>query len=186
MASLRLTSLTIANLTKTTLTSVESGKIVKDVQVATTGKTPAVATTTTTTTTTTTAGISRLVLSGDISSTAFTNSETELSIVGGRSIKTAVQGSELVINLNEAVNFSQAVVNSSNTISPLIIKNASNQVVFWINTQGVPVLEPKTTLPTVTSGIVYISGSATTSEGYYVGFPEAVNADAERTDITNI
>jgi hypothetical protein len=186
VASLRLTSLTIANLTKATLTTVESGKIVKDVQVETTGKTPAVATTTTTTTTTTTAGISRLVISGDLSSTAFTNSEAELSIVGGRSINTAVESGELVINLNEAVNFTQAVVNSSNTISPLIIKNASNQVVFWINTQGVPVLEPKTTLPAVTSGIVYISGSVSTPEGYYVGFPEITTADAERTDITNI
>ena len=152
------------------------------------GKTATISATTSTAAVTTISGsgISRLVLSGDTNTAALTSTTSSLSIIGGRSIKTTVQGSQLVINLNEAVSFSQAVINSSNTISPLIIKNASNQVVFWINTQGVPVLEPKTTLPSVTSGIVYISGSLATSEGYYVGFPAVTNADAERTDITNL
>lgn len=167
------------------LTVVTAGKLVKDAQVETAGKTTTT-TATTTTTSATTAGVSKLVIAGDTSSTTINSTQTNLSIVGGRSIKTSVQGSQLIISLNEAVSFSQAVINSANTISPLIIKNSNNQVVFWINTQGVPVLEPKTTLPPVTSGMVYISGSASTPEGFYLGFPVDTPANNERTDVTNL
>jgi hypothetical protein len=122
------------------------------------------------------------VITGDTSSTTVTTAQTGFSIIGGRSISTAVQGSQLIVNLNEAITFTQAVINSTSTLSPLIIKNSSNQVVFSISPQGIPVLAPKTVLPAPTSGMIYISGSVETLEGYYVGFPAATNADATTGD----
>ena len=180
MAITRLNSLALANLRKSTFTVSATGKLVKEEEVFTSGKTTGISSTSTSTATSTaaTSGISRLVITGDTSSTTVTTTQTGFSIVGGSSISTAVQGTQLIVNLNEAITFTQAVINSASSLSPLIIKNSSNQVVFSISPQGIPVLVPKTVLPTPTSGMVYISGSAETQEGYYVGFPGATSADA--------
>lgn len=187
MAITRLNSLALANLRKPTFTVSATGKFVKKEEVFASGKSTRINSTSTSTSAATgttaagTTGISRLVISGDTSSTTVTTAQTEFSILGGRSIKTAVQGTQLIVNLNEAITFTQAVINSASSLSPLIIKNSSNQVVFFINPQGVPVLVPKTVLPNPTSGMIYISGSAETQEGYYVGFPGSAdnNASAE-------
>lgn len=182
MAITRLNSLALANLRKSTFTVSATGKFVKEEEVFTSGKSTGINSTSTSVATGTTAagttGISRLVISGDTSSTTVTTAQTGFSIVGGSSIKTAVQGTQLIVNLNEAITFTQAVINSASSLSPLIIKNSSNQVVFFINPQGVPVLVPKTVLPNPTSGMIYISGSAETQEGYYVGFPGSADANA--------
>ena len=182
MAITRLNSQALANLRKSTFTVNATGKFVKEEEVFTSGKSTGINSTSTSTSGTSaasgTSGISRLVITGDTSSTTVTTAQTGFSIIGGRSISTADQGSQLVINLNEAVSFTQAVINSTSTLSPLIIKNSSNQVVFFVSPQGIPVLVPKTVLPAPTSGMIYISGSAETQEGYYVGFPGATSADA--------
>lgn len=180
MAITRLNSQALANLRKSTFTVSATGKFVKEEEVFTSGKTTGINSTSTSTTTSTaaTSGISRLVITGDTSSTTVTTTQTGFSIIGGRSISTTVQGTQLIVNLNEAITFTQAVINSASSLSPLIIKNSSNQVVFSINPQGIPVLVPKTVLPTPTSGMVYISGSAETQEGYYVGFPGNTDANA--------
>ena len=180
MAITRLNSLALANLRKSTFTVSATGKLVKEEEVFTSGKTTGISSTSTSTATSTaaTSGISRLVITGDTSSTTVTTTQTGFSIVGGSSISTAVQGTQLIVNLNEAITFTQAVINSASSLSPLIIKNSSNQVVFSISPQGIPVLVPKTVLPTPTSGMVYISGSAETQEGYYVGFPGVTDANA--------
>lgn len=186
MASTRLTSLALANLKRTTFTVDSTGKLVKEVQAETAGKT-ITATTTTATTSTSTSGVSKLIVTGDTSSTTLTSNQTNLSIVGGRSIKTAVQGSQLIISLNDAVSFSQAVINSPSAVSPLIIRNSNNQIVFSINPQGVPILEPKTVLPGAVSGMVYISGSNVIPEGFYLGFPTPADStaqEANKTDLT--
>lgn len=187
MASTRLTSLALANLRRTTLTVDATGKLVKEVQAETAGKTITATTTTTTATGTATSGVSKLIVTGDTSSTTLTSNQTNLSIVGGRSIKTAVQGSQLIISLNDAVSFSQAVINSPSAVSPLIIRNSNNQIVFSINPQGVPILEPKTVLPGAVSGMVYISGSNVIPEGFYLGFPTPADStaqEANKTDLT--
>lgn len=184
MAIKRLNSLALANLRKSTFTVNAAGKFIKEEEVFASGKSTGKNSTSTSisaaagTTAAGTTGISRLVISGDTSSTTVTTAQTGFSIVGGRSIKTAVQGTQLIVNLNEAITFTQAVINSASSLSPLIIKNSSNQVVFFINPQGVPVLVPKTVLPNPTSGMIYISGSAVTQEGYYVGFPGVTDANA--------
>ena len=182
MAITRLNSQALANLRKSTFTVNATGKFVKEEEVFTSGKSTGLNSTSTSTSGTSTAsgtsGISRLVITGDTSSTTVTTTQTGFSIIGGRSISTAVQGARLIVNLNEAVSFTQAVINSTSTLSPLIIKNSSNQVVFSINPQGIPVLVPKTVLPAPTSGMIYISGSAETQEGYYVGFPGNTDANA--------
>ena len=180
MAITRLNSQALANLRKSTFTVNATGKFVKEEEVFTSGKTTGINSTSTSTATSTaaTSGISRLVITGDTSSTTVTTAQTGFSIIGGRSISTAVQGTQLIVNLNEAVSFTQAVINSTSTLSPLIIKNSSNQVVFSISPQGIPVLVPKTVLPAPTSGMIYISGSAETQEGYYVGFPGNTDANA--------
>ncbi len=185
MASTRLTSLALANLKRTTFTVDSTGKLVKEIQAETAGKT--ITATATTTTSTSTSGVSKLIVTGDTSSTTLTSNQTNLSIVGGRSIKTAVQGSQLIISLNDAVSFSQAVINSPSAVSPLIIRNSSNQIVFSINPQGVPILEPKTVLPGAVSGMVYISGSNVIPEGFYLGFPTPADStaqEANKTDLT--
>jgi hypothetical protein len=186
VAITRLNSQALANLRKSTFTVSATGKFVKEEEVFTSGKSTGINSTSTSTSgvtpTTGTSGISRLVITGDTSSTTVTTAQTGFSIIGGRSISTAVQGSQLIVNLNEAITFTQAVINSTSTLSPLIIKNSSNQVVFSISPQGIPVLVPKAVLPTPTSGMIYISGSAETLEGYYVGFPGATNADATTGD----
>ena len=185
MASTRLTSLALANLKKTTFTVDSTGKLVKEVQAETAGKT--ITATATTITSTSTSGVSKLIVTGDTSSTTLTSNQTNLSIVGGRSIKTAVQGSQLIISLNDAVSFSQAVINSPSAVSPLIIRNSNNQIVFSINPQGVPILEPKTVLPGAVSGMVYISGSNVIPEGFYLGFPTPADStaqEANKTDLT--
>lgn len=182
MAITRLNSLALANLRKSTFTVNDTGKFIKEEEVFASGKSTGINSTSISAATGTTAarttGISRLVISGDTSSTTVTTAQTGFSIVGGRSIKTAVQGTQLIVNLSEAITFTQAVINSASSLSPLIIKNSSNQVVFFINPQGVPVLVPKTVLPNPTSGMIYISGSAVTQEGYYVGFPGSADANA--------
>jgi len=184
VAITRLNSQALANLRKSTFTVSATGKLVKEEEVFTSGKITGISSTSTSTATSTTAtsGISRLVITGDTSSTTVTTTQTGFSIIGGTSISTAVQGTQLIVSLNEAITFTQAVINSTSTLSPLIIKNSSNQVVFSINPQGIPVLVPKTVLPTPTSGMIYISGSAETQEGYYVGFPGATGADATTGD----
>lgn len=186
MAITRLNSLALANLRKSTFTVNATGKFVKEEEVFTSGKSTGINSTSTATTgvtpTTGTSGISKLVITGDTSSTTVTTTQTGFSIVGGRSISTAVQGTQLIVNLNEAVSFTQAVINSASSLSPLIIKNSSNQVVFFVSPQGIPVLVPKTVLPTPTSGMIYISGSAETQEGYYVGFPGVTDASATTGD----
>ncbi len=186
MAITRLNSQALANLRKSTFTVSATGKFVKEEEVFTSGKSTGINSTSTstsgTTTTSGTSGISRLVIAGDTSSTTVTTAQTGFSIIGGRSISTAVQGSQLIVNLNEAITFTQAVINSTSTLSPLIIKNSSNQVVFSISPQGIPVLVPKTVLPAPTSGMIYISGSAETQEGYYVGFPDPTGANATTGD----
>jgi hypothetical protein len=186
VAITRLNSQALANLRKSTFTVSATGKFVKEEEVFTSGKSTGINSTSTstsgTTTTSGTSGISRLVIAGDTSSTTVTTAQTGFSIIGGRSISTAVQGSQLIVNLNEAITFTQAVINSTSTLSPLIIKNSSNQVVFSISPQGIPVLVPKTVLPAPTSGMIYISGSAETQEGYYVGFPDPTSANATTGD----
>jgi hypothetical protein len=186
VAITRLNSQALANLRKSTFTVSATGKFVKEEEVFTSGKSTGINSTSTstsgTTTTSGTSGISRLVIAGDTSSTTVTTAQTGFSIIGGRSISTAVQGSQLIVNLNEAITFTQAVINSTSTLSPLIIKNSSNQVVFSISPQGIPVLVPKTVLPAPTSGMIYISGSAETQEGYYVGFPDPTGANATTGD----
>lgn len=186
MAITKLSSQALANLRKPTFTVSDSGKFVKEVEVFASGKSTGISSTSTstsgTTTTSGTSGISRLVITGDTSSTTVTTAQTGFSIIGGSSINTAVQGTQLIVNLNEAITFTQAVINSASSLSPLVIKNSSNQIVFSISPQGIPVLAPKTVLPTPTSGMIYISGSAETQEGYYVGFPDATNADTTTGD----
>lgn len=182
MAITRLNSLALGKIRKSTFAVNATGKFVKEEEVFTSGKSTGLNSTSTATSgvtpTTGTSGISKLVISGNTSSTTITTSQTGFSIVGGSSVSTAVQGTQLIINLNQAISFTQAVINSASSLSPLIIKNSSNQVVFFVNPQGIPVLVPKTVLPTPTSGMIYISGSAETQEGYYVGFPGVTDASA--------
>ena len=190
MASSRLTSLALISARKATLTIDESGKIIRDIEEVG-GKIVTIPSTTTTTTTTATTvvGTSELTVAGDISSTKLDIAQTNLSIIGGRSIKTTVSNNQLIINLNDAVSFSQAVINSPSAISPLIIRNSNNQIVFSVNPQGIPILEPKTVLPGVASGMIYISGSNVVPEGYYLGYPNIEDTTAEeanKTDITNL
>lgn len=156
-----------------------SGKIIK--------VDPTLATTTTTTTTVT--STSEITVAGDTNTVKFNVAETNLSIIGGRSIKTTVSDGKLIINLNDAVDFRQAVINSYSAISPLIIKDINGDVVYSVNPSGIPILEPKQEFPNVSSGMIYISGSTVLPEGYYVGYPSAVDRTAEaanKTDITNI
>ena len=188
MAITRLTSLALLSARKATLTIDESGKIIREIEEVS-GKLDAISPTTSTTTTTTVVGTSELTVAGDTSSTKLNIAQTNLSIVGGRSIKTTVSNNQLIINLNDAVSFSQAVINSPSAVSPLIIRNSNNQIVFSVNPQGIPILEPKTSLPGVASGMVYISGSNVVPEGYYLGYPnveETTAEEAKKTDITNI
>lgn len=187
MASPRLTSLALRTASKATLLIDESGKIIKGVEEVS-GKTSPTAVSTTTTTTTV-VGTSELTVAGDTNSAKLNVAQTNLSIIGGRSIRTTVSNNQLIINLNDAVNFSQAVINSPSAVSPLIIRNSNNQIVFSVNPQGIPVLEPKTTLPGVASGMVYISGSNVIPEGFYLGFPnvnDTLAEEASKTDITSL
>ena len=162
-----------------------SGKILKKITDTATGTTAAA----TTTTTTTVIGSSELTVAGDTNTVKFNVAETNLSIIGGRSIKTTVSNGKLIINLNDAVDFRQAVINSYSAISPLIIKDINGNVVYSVNPSGIPILEPKQDFPTVSSGMIYISGSNALPEGYYVGYPTIADRTAEeanKTDITNI
>lgn len=189
MASTRLTALALRSAAKATLLIDESGKIIREIE-ETSGKISLPSSTTATTTTTTTVvGTTELTVAGDINSAKLDVTQTNLSIIGGRSIKTSVSNNQLIINLNDAVSFSQAVINSPSAVSPLIIRNSNNQIVFSVNPQGIPILEPKTALPGVASGMVYISGSNVVPEGYYLGYPNISDTAAEeanKTDITNL
>ena len=186
MATTRLTALALLSARKATLTIDESGKIIRDIEEVS-GKLTSVAPAATTATAVT--GTSELTVAGDTSSTKLNIAQTNLAIVGGRSIKTTVSNNQLIINLNDAVSFSQAVINSPSAVSPLIIRNSNNQIVFSVNPQGIPILEPKTVLPGVASGMVYISGSNVVPEGYYLGYPNPdsnIDQEANKTDITNL
>jgi hypothetical protein len=189
VASTRLTALAILSARKATLTIDESGKIIRDIEEVS-GKLTSVAPAATTTTAAgTTGGLGELIIAGDTSSTKLSVTQTNLAIVGGRSIKTEIINNQLIINLNNAVSFSQAVINSPSAVSPLIIRNSDNAIVFSVNPQGIPILEPKTALPGVTSGMVYISGSNVVPEGYYLGYPNPdsnIDQQANKTDITNL
>ena len=188
MASPRLSLLALRSAQKSTLLIDESGKIIREIEEES-GKIITPGTATTTTTTTTVVGTSEITVAGDTNTAKLNVAQTNLSIVGGRSIKTTVTNNQLIINLNDAVSFSQAVINSPSAVSPLIIRNSNNQIVFSVNPQGIPILEPKTALPGVASGMVYISGSNVVPEGYYLGYPninDTVAEEAKKTDITNI
>jgi len=188
VASTRLTALALLSARKATLTIDESGKIIRDIEEVS-GKLTSVAPAATTATAGTNGGLGELTIAGDTSSTKLSVTQTNLAIVGGRSIKTEIINNQLIINLNNAVSFSQAVINSPSAVSPLIIRNSDNAIVFSVNPQGIPILEPKTALPGVASGMVYISGSNVVPEGYYLGYPNPdsnIAQEANKTDITNL
>lgn len=187
MASTRLTALALRSAARATLFIDESGKIIREIEEVS-GKLNSTLPSTTTTTTAV-VGTTELTVAGDTNSAKLNVAQTNLSIVGGRSIRTTVSNNQLIINLNDAVSFSQAVINSPSAVSPLIIRNSNNQIVFSVNPQGIPILEPKTALPGVASGMVYISGSNVVPEGYYLGYPninDSAAEEANKTDITNL
>lgn len=133
-------------------------------------------------------GTNNIATAATVTTTVATTSITNIAdyIIAGRSINTTVTNNAVTINLNTAVSFNQAVINSPAALSPLIIKDSDSAVVFSINPSGIPVLAPKTTLPNVTSGIIYVSGSVSTDEGYYLGFPTPVDASAEESTQTDV
>lgn len=155
----------------------DSGKTVKTL--TTSGGKLIFSPTTTTTTTSTGVTTADLTVAGDTGTVKFDIAQTNLSVVGGRSVKTSITEGKLEVELKDSIAFRQAIVSSYSALSPLIIKDINDQVVFSIGASGIPTLTSKDTLPGVTSGLIYISGSLVTQEGYYLGFPEVDNSANE-------
>ena len=76
----------------------------------------------------------------------------------------------LLVSNTAGLSSSQLSLTSNNTTSPLLIQDSSNNVLLEVNTDGVLLFGSHETLPsTVYSGIVYVSGSNTLEEGFYLG-----------------
>jgi len=178
---LRLTEL------KSTLAVDNTGKIIKST-VPSTGTIVNIATTAGTSITNggsmtgTTSGVvsSNLTLKGDSGTVTFNIAQTNLSVIGGTNISTRVQNGALIISLDSQVNLAQVNVVATGSNLTFTARDTNNKIQFGITSTGVPFMEPKSTLPPLISGLVYISGSAVLPEGYYVGFtgdPGEANAD---------
>jgi len=140
-----------------------SGKIIKSTAPST-GTTTNVATTNITTAVT-----PNLTLRGDSGTVTFDITQTNLSAVGGSNVTTAVENGALVIKLNDSIALNQVDVKSVNGENTFISRDSNNKLQFGISSTGIPFMEPKSALPPLISGIVYISGSASVPEGYYLG-----------------
>ena len=76
----------------------------------------------------------------------------------------------LLVSNTAGLSSSQLSLTANNTTSPLLIQDSSNNVLLEVNTDGVLLFGSHETLPsTVYSGIVYVSGSNTLEEGFYLG-----------------
>lgn len=70
----------------------------------------------------------------------------------------------------DTVSSNQVDITISGNTSPLLIQNSRNDTLLEVNSDGVLILGPNQTLPSsVYSGIVYVSGSSTLEEGFYLG-----------------
>ena len=143
-----------------------SGKIIKSTA-------PSTGTTTNvvnTTTTTVTAITPNLTLKGNTGTVTFDITQTNLSAIGSTNITTLVENGALVIKLDDKVALKQIDLIPTGSENTFISRDSNNNLQFGITSTGIPFMEPKSTLPPLISGIVYISGSASVPEGYYIGY----------------
>lgn len=76
----------------------------------------------------------------------------------------------LLVSDTAGLSSNQLTLTADNTDSPLLIQDSSNNIVLEVNTDGVLLFGSHETLPSdVYSGIVYISGSNSLEEGFYLG-----------------
>ena len=184
MASPRLSLLALRSTQKSTLLIDESGKIIREIEEVS-GKisTPGTATTTTTTGIATVAP--NLTLRGNTGIVTFNITQTNLSAIGGNNITTAVVDGALVVGLNNQINISQVNLTAIGNADTFTSRDSNNKIQFGVTSTGIPYMEPKSTLPALISGLVYISGSNVVPEGYYLGYTgEPGTTEAERGDLT--
>jgi len=181
LRTLRLTEL------RSTLAVDNTGKIIKST-IPSTGTVDNIVTTAATSTanggsmTGTTTGIvsSNLTLRGNTGTVTFNIAQTNLSAIGGSNVNTRVENGALVISLNSQINLAQVNVVATGSNHTFTARDTNNNIQFGITSTGIPFMQPKSVLPPLISGLVYISGSAVLPEGYYVGFtgdPGEANAD---------
>ncbi len=130
----------------------------------------------------TTSGVvsSNLTLRGNTGTVTFNIAQTNLSAIGGANVTTQVENGALVISLNSQINLAQVNLTATGSNHTFTSRDANSNIQFGITSTGIPFMQPKSTLPPLISGLVYISGSAVLPEGYYVGFtgnPGETNAD---------
>ena len=76
----------------------------------------------------------------------------------------------LLISSGGTTSANQLDLTVSGTTSPLLIQNNRDETLLEVNSDGVLILGPNESLPSsVYSGIVYVSGSSTLEEGFYLG-----------------
>jgi len=127
---------------------------------------------------------SNLTLRGNIGTVTFNIAQTNLSAIGGANVNTRIENGALVISLNNQINLAQVNVVATGSNHTFTSRDTNNNIQFGITSTGVPFLQPKSTLPPMVSGLVYISGSAVLPEGYYVGFTgDPGEADADRGNL---
>lgn len=168
MASSRFNSLALANRRKASLAVDVNGKIIKTIE-EDAGKVVLTSTTAATTTTVVT-GSTKLTTGTDSGNIIVDLATTNLSIMGGRNITTKTSEGKIYLDLANNLSITQAVIQTPDSTSPLILKSSNGSVIFEVTSEGVGKLPVKAELPTsVTTGIVYASGLGRLPEGYYVG-----------------
>lgn len=174
--TLRLTEL------KAVLERDSAGKIIKSTAPATGTTTNIVSTTTTTNVA---AIVPNLTLKGDSGTVTFDITQTNLSAIGGSNITTRIENGALVVGLNSQVNISQVNLTATGSANTFTSRDSNNKIQFGITSTGIPYMEPKSTLPPLISGLVYISGSNVVPEGYYLGYTgEPGTTEEGRVDLT--
>lgn len=167
MASSRFNSLALANRRKASLAVDINGKIIKSIE-EDAGK--VVLTSTKATTTTVVTGSTKLTTGTDSGNIIVDLATTNLSIMGGRNITTKTSEGKIYLDLSNNLSISQAIIQTPDSTSPLILKSSNGSVLFEVTSEGVGKIPVKAEPPTsVTTGIIYASGLGSLSEGYYVG-----------------
>lgn len=93
-----------------------------------------------------------------------------VSFLGGSNISTSGSNAAITFNLDSRISIGKATITPSINDFPLVINTYNGNPAITVNPNGILTFIPKGDLPVVTTGVVYISGSATLEEGYYLGF----------------
>ena len=126
------------------------------------------------------AGVSAaLSASADTGSFILTLPSQAVSFLGGSNISTSGSNASITFNLDSRISIGQATITPTGNDFPLVIKTSNGNTAVSVNPNGILTFTPKATLPTVTTGVVYISGSALLEEGYYLGFDPATTVDEQ-------